>query len=103
MAAGSEHEGQQREHASTGTYVTVFAVLFVLTVTEVGVFYIELVRPLLVSILLILSAAKFALVAMFFMHLKFDSKVFTALFSGPLAIAIIILLALLFLFGVFGM
>ena len=37
--------------------------------------------------LLLLSAAKFALVAMFYMHLKQDSKLFTGVFVFPLIIA----------------
>jgi cytochrome c oxidase subunit 4 len=49
--------------------------------------------------LLIMSVAKFAIVVMFYMHLKYDAKLFRALFLGPLAIAVISVIALLFLFG----
>ncbi|TFG46769.1 MAG: hypothetical protein E4H41_01090 [Gemmatimonadales bacterium] len=50
-------------------------------------------------ILIILSAAKFALVAMFYMHLKQDSKIFSGLFVFPLIIAAIVIVALLLLFA----
>ena len=36
---------------------------------------------------------------MFYMHLKYDHKLFRALFIGPLIIAVITLIALMFLFG----
>jgi len=49
--------------------------------------------------LLALSALKFAIVVMFYMHLKYDAKIFRVLFTGPLLIAAITLLALMFLFG----
>ena len=47
--------------------------------------------------LLIMSAAKFTIVVMFYMHLKYDHKLFRALFTGPLMIAMATLLALIFL------
>jgi heme/copper-type cytochrome/quinol oxidase subunit 4 len=45
-------------------------------------------------VLLTLSAAKFALVAMFYMHLKQDSRLFTGVFVFPLIIAAVVILAL---------
>jgi cytochrome c oxidase subunit 4 len=50
-------------------------------------------------VLLALSALKFALVVMFYMHLKQDSKFFTFVFGGPLLLAAAVMLGLLFLFG----
>jgi heme/copper-type cytochrome/quinol oxidase subunit 4 len=47
--------------------------------------------------LLLLSAAKFALVAMFYMHLKQDSKLFSGIFVFPLIIATVIILSLMVL------
>jgi cytochrome c oxidase subunit IV len=54
-----------------------------------------------VPVLLIMSAAKFAIVVLFYMHLKYDHKLFKALFTGPLMIAMATLISLLFLFGKF--
>ena len=51
------------------------------------------------EILIILSAAKFALVAMFYMHLKQDSRIFSGLFVFPLIIAAVMIGALLLLFA----
>ena len=55
-------------------------------------------EPLLPPILLTLSAIKFAMVAMFFMHLKFDNRLFSSFFVGGLLLAGGLLIALLALF-----
>ena len=86
------------EHANTGMYLRVAAILVIVTLIEVGVFYVPLFQSVLVPILLALSALKFALVVMFYMHLKFDSPFFTFLFSGPLVLAVGVMIGLLFLF-----
>ena len=44
---------------------------------EVAIFYIPSLAPVLSPVLLILSTLKFALVAMFYMHLKFDHAWFS--------------------------
>jgi cytochrome c oxidase subunit 4 len=80
------------------TYLRVFAVLVIVTVIEVGVFYVPTFQPFLVPMLLVLSALKFALVVMFYMHLKGDNPVFTVLFGGPLLLATGVLIGLLFIF-----
>jgi cytochrome c oxidase subunit IV len=73
----------------------------VITVIEVWVYYIPsfVATRLFVPALLIMSAVKFAIVVMYYMHLKYDHKLFRALFTGPLMIAIVTLIVLLFLFG----
>ena len=45
--------------------------------------------PFFVPTLLVLSAFKFAIVVMFYMHLKYDHKLFRALFTGPLILAML--------------
>ena len=97
-----ENSTAEHAHASVKTYLFVAAVLGIITAAEVAIFYIEALRPVLVPLLLTLSAAKFTLVVSFFMHLKYDSKIFRGLFVGPLAVAVVIILAMLALFGVFG-
>jgi len=82
-------------------YLRVAAVLVILTVIEVGVFYVPAFHPVLVPTLLILSAVKFTLVVMFYMHLKMDSRFFTFLFGGPLLLAMVMTMGLMFLFGAF--
>jgi cytochrome c oxidase subunit 4 len=97
-----ENPTAEQDHASVKTYLVVAAILGIITAVEVAIFYVDALKPVLVPILLTLSAAKFTLVVGFFMHLKYDSKVFRGLFVGPLIVAIAIILAMLALFGVFG-
>jgi len=95
------HAAEEHAHPGVGTYLTVAAVLVIITLVEVGVFYVPGFKPVLAPVLLLLSGTKFALVVMFYMHLKSDHKLFTAIFTIPLLIALAVGVALLFLFGVF--
>lgn len=88
-------------HASVGTYVRVAIVLGIVTALEVGVIYIRQVTPILVPLLLVMSAAKFSLVVLFFMHLRYESRALAALFAGPVVIAIALAVALMTLAGAF--
>lgn len=88
-------------HPTAGTYIRVATILLIITVVEVGVFYVPAFKPVLVPTLLVLSAVKFTLVVMFYMHLKMDSRFFTFIFGGPLLLASGMMIGLLFLFGVF--
>jgi cytochrome c oxidase subunit IV len=88
----------EQAHATTGTYLRVAAILVMITLIEVGVFYVPAFQSLLVPILLVLSAVKFALVVMFYMHLKFDNKFFTFLFGGPLLLGFAVVVSLLLIF-----
>ena len=84
--------------SQVGTYLRVAAILVIITLIEVGVFYVPAFQPVLVPVLLVLSAVKFALVVMFYMHLKSDHPFFRFLFSGPLILAVGVMIGLLFLF-----
>jgi len=88
----------EHAHATTGTYVRVAAILVMITLIEVGVFYVPTFQTVLVPLLLVLSAVKFALVVMFYMHLKFDNRFFAFLFGGPLLLALAVAVSLLFIF-----
>ena len=98
----TETSAEHQQHPSTGTYITIAAVLTVITLVEVGVFYVPALESVLAPILLTLSAAKFLLVVMFYMHLKGDHPLFTVMLTVPLVIAVGVAIALMILFGVFG-
>jgi cytochrome c oxidase subunit 4 len=89
------------EHASIGTYLKVAAILSVITALEFAVIYIRRLTPILIPLLLTLSAGKFALVVMFFMHLRYDSKPLTFLFVAPLLLAVGLAVAVMTLHGDF--
>jgi len=88
-------------HASTGTYLKVAVILSVVTGLEFAVIYIRRLTPILIPLLLTLSAGKFALVVMFFMHLRYDTKPLTFLFVSSLVLAIGVALAVATLPGEF--
>jgi cytochrome c oxidase subunit IV len=101
---------KERAHPTAGLYLRVALILFVLTALEVAAFEVSrrqspaglasVVGPLIIPILVVLSAAKFALVAMFYMHLKQDATLFSGLFLFPLIIAVVLVFALIMLFSV---
>jgi cytochrome c oxidase subunit IV len=91
---------QTHEHPGPRQYVIIGVVLSILTALEVAAYYIDALAPVLVPILLVLSAAKFILVVQFYMHLKFDSKVFTSVFLGPMALAVLVIISLIILYHV---
>jgi cytochrome c oxidase subunit 4 len=86
------------KHPGPGLYIKVAGILTVITLIEVLVFYLTLSPALMASMLLALSATKFAGVLAFFMHLKFDDRRYTLLFIAPFFLMIGILVALLALF-----
>jgi cytochrome c oxidase subunit 4 len=69
-------------HPDAATYVKIGAILFVITMVEVIVYYVDALQGALLGILLVLSASKFALVALWFMHLRFDNRLFSVFFTG---------------------
>ncbi len=95
--AETSHTG----HPTPSTYLKIAISLSVITAIEVGIFYVENLGHGIIPILIILSAAKFLLVAMFYMHLKYDSRLFSMFFVGGLILAILVFLSLLVLFRVF--
>ena len=93
--------GEVHEHPQWATYKWVALILTIITVMEVWVYYIPafVASRLFVPTLLIMSAVKFAIVVLFYMHLRYDHRLFRALFTGPLIIAITTIVALMFLFA----
>ncbi|HEY7087479.1 MAG TPA: cytochrome C oxidase subunit IV family protein [Tepidisphaeraceae bacterium] len=78
-------------------FLKIFAALVVLTVLTVGIgiylrFESEVVNVLLA---LLIASIKASLVAMFFMHLKFEGKLIVMIFVVPLALCVLLIVALL--------
>ena len=78
-------------------YVIVGMILTVITAIELWVSYSGL-GGLIVPVLIVLSAVKFAIVVAFFMHLRFDNVMLTRVFLFGLALAASLLVALVALF-----
>lgn len=93
----THHDSHSEEaHAHRPNYLLIFVLLFVLTVIEVGITMIGLPLWVVNSALLAFMVFKVALVAMFYMHLRMDSKWFSYLFLIPLPFVVLIMAALYF-------
>ena len=99
MSQETSTEAVHTGHPSAGQYFMIAIILCVITAIEVGIFYLEGLGHWMIPILTILSIGKFALVAMYYMHLKFDNKLFTTLFVVGLVLAGFVVSVLLFLFS----
>jgi caa(3)-type oxidase subunit IV len=73
-------EAHAEHHPGVIEYAQIGLVLFIITCIEVAAYYVGLSHNTLVAMLLIMSAVKFTLVVLWFMHLRFDSRVFTVMF-----------------------
>ena len=89
-------------HPTPKKYVIIAAILAVITAVEVAVVYFNLATAFLITILIIMSAVKFTMVAMYFMHLKFGNKLFSYMFVGGMVLTIGVILALMILFNAAG-
>lgn len=101
MSAKEEHS--EHAHPTPLQYAAVALILAIITAVEVGIFYIEALEQYTVAIVVIfivLSAIKFALVVMFYMHLRYETKLFSSFFVGGMLLATSVIIALMALFSV---
>ncbi len=96
-AAAEVHTG----HPTPRTYFIVAMILSAITAVEVAIFYATWLGYGIIPVLAVLSTVKFAMVAMFYMHLRYDSRLFSSLFVGGLALAFSVVFALIGLFRFF--
>jgi caa(3)-type oxidase subunit IV len=80
---------------SQNNYIKIFIILTVLTVIEVGITFLGLPKLLLASLLVALAVWKAALVAMHFMHLKFEKKTLAVIALIPFVLCVFLSLMLL--------
>jgi len=90
-APGHETPGEigldAHAHPGPAKYVAVGLILAVVTAIEVGLYYLDLPNGLLVALLLGLAFIKFSMVAAYFMHLKFDSRLLRRVFVTGILLA----------------
>ena len=99
LAHDAADAGLEHGHPGPRTYVIVGVVLALITVAEVWAYNQAELRPILVPLLLVLSATKFVTVVGFYMHLKFDHPLLTGIFGFGLTVGGSVITALIFLFG----
>ncbi|WP_052665431.1 cytochrome C oxidase subunit IV family protein [Nitriliruptor alkaliphilus] len=83
----TEHPSTAHHGPEPREYVRIALVLGVLTALEVSTYFVEFGR-LGIPLLLVLMAIKFVMVANFFMHLKFDNRLYTRLLYSGLTLAL---------------
>jgi cytochrome c oxidase subunit 4 len=76
-------------------YMAIFWYLAILTVVEIGVIYLPLGKFTIGVLLCALALGKAALVAMYFMHLPFETVTLGWIAVTPLAIATLLVFVLL--------
>lgn len=77
-------------HASPAYYWAIAIILGLITIVEVWWFDFEGLRYLLVPAMLFFSLVKFILVVAFFMHLRFDNKLYSNIFVTCMIIGVFI-------------
>ena len=83
-------------HATTGkraNYLGIFLLLALFTLVETVVSYVQQ-EAIKIPVLVVLSVAKAILVLLYFMHLKFDSRIFTYLFVAGIVLSIPLILVM---------
>lgn len=94
--------GHEEHHGLTDLqYVQVAAILAVITGLEVSLTYID-IGAVFLPALLVLMVIKFFTVVLYFMHLKFDNRIFTVLFYMGLFLAVFVYVVALFTFQFFS-
>ncbi|HRE01320.1 MAG TPA: cytochrome C oxidase subunit IV family protein [Ilumatobacteraceae bacterium] len=94
---------KEHKHGLTDKgYVGIAVLLAVLTALEVMLTEIDLPGGVFMALLLFLMVMKFLIVVSYFMHLKFDNKIFTYLFYSGLILALGVYIAALAAFHFFS-
>lgn len=83
------------DHSETSIYVRVFWWLFVLTVVEISVVFMPMAKLLINMALVILALVKASLVALYFMHLRFERRTLALVALTPLLLGVLLVFALL--------
>ncbi len=102
MADTVVHEPRHhRPHPKPKDYWLIALILAVITAAEVAASYMSFLGDFVIPVLIIMAVAKFAIVALWFMHLRFDKKVYTRYFVVGIIGAVAMFTVVLFTFGAF--
>jgi cytochrome c oxidase subunit 4 len=97
-----EHPASHAGHPGPREYVRIFFILGAITGIEVAIYYVrEEMGGWFLPILFTLMISKFAIVVLWYMHLKFDDRRFSRFFVMGLAGAATLYLVVLISFKVF--
>jgi len=91
------HADDAAHHPTDTKYIQIALILGAITAAEVATYFVDF-GPLMVPSLMVMMVVKFAMVAMFFMHLRFDSPLFRRVFVAGLITAVAVYIAALTMF-----
>lgn len=86
----SDTEHEHAQHPDTTQYIAVGIILAVFTAIEIGISFAAVPSDIAIPSLIVLTVLKFALVVLWFMHLRFDSGWYRRLFVFGLVVALAI-------------
>lgn len=81
--------------SSRGLMLKVWAGLLGLTFIEILLAYVQLTPGLMLTLLMLFSVVKAAMIMAYFMHLKFDKPALSWMLIPPLVVCIVVLAAYL--------
>lgn len=88
-ATHTDH-GAEHDHGLTDAgYVKIAIILAIITALEVSTYYVDF-GPFFMPALLVMMVIKFVMVVSYFMHLKFDKRVFSLMFYTGLGLALFV-------------
>ena len=76
-------------------YMAVFWWLAILTIVELGVIYMPVHRMAILALLVVLAVTKALLVALYFMHLKFEARTLGLIALSPFVLCVFLILMLM--------
>jgi cytochrome c oxidase subunit IV len=94
--------GAGHAHPSDLDYVKVALFLAAVTGAEIAMSYIDVDTVIYIPVLLAMMAVKFGVVVLWFMHLRFDNRIFRRMFVAGLALAVVVYIAAMSSMQMFG-
>ncbi|MFA9444123.1 cytochrome C oxidase subunit IV family protein [Egicoccus sp. AB-alg6-2] len=83
----TDADGHDDHHPGPREYVRIAIILAILTALEVSTYFVDF-GVLGIPLLVVLMIIKFIMVAGFFMHLRFDTKLYSRFLYGGLLLAV---------------
>jgi cytochrome c oxidase subunit 4 len=93
--AGESHADQSSARHAHPNYIGIWIALAVLTAIELGVAFLPFSKTVIILLLLLLAFWKAGLVALYYMHLRFEPNRLRILAVAPLPLIVILVAAVI--------
>jgi mono/diheme cytochrome c family protein len=78
-------------HSHASLYTRTAVILTIITAVEIGLLFVEVLKPFFTPLLVVMAVQKLAMVVGTFMHLRDDKNVFRVVFLAPMAMAFLMI------------